>query len=510
MYIPGFRSKKPVKITIAIIYYVFSLLMLFAGISYALFLISLPFIAFYGIDLLKYKQKKLLVPFIASILAFVISIIIFPTNTPKIDTGSNTSNTPSITQADKSISDNEPINTTVASEDESDFRKEDDGNTVTKESTANEESNANKGDTEVVVKETITDTDKNKTKPKATVQDESKKEVSDNMKVHFLDVGQADCILIQTSNNKNMLIDAGNNDDSSFILSYLNSLGIEKIDVAVGTHPHEDHIGSLDDIINTFNIGKVYMPNVSHNTQTFLDVLTAIKKKGLKVTSPVAGEYIDFDTDTKVQILAPNSEKYDNLNDYSIVIRLEYGNTSFLFTGDAELVSEKEILSKKYNLNSDVLKIGHHGSTTSSSLAFVKAVSPKYSVISVGKDNKYGHPDSIIINRLKMFGEVLRTDESGTIIITSDGNEITAEKKASAIKENAPPEETQKTNEIVPSIEEQEPSRKEDMVYIGNVNSKVFHIITCNSLPDPKNQVIFETMEEALEAGYRGCKRCNP
>jgi competence protein ComEC len=174
------------------------------------------------------------------------------------------------------------------------------------------------------------------------------------------------------------------------------------------------------------------------------------------------------------------------------------------------LVSEKEILSKKYNLNSDVLKIGHHGSTTSSSLAFVKAVSPKYSVISVGNDNKYGHPDSIIINRLKMFGEVLRTDESGTIIITSDGNEITAEKKASAIKENAPPEETQKTNEIVPSIEEQEPSRKEDMVYIGNVNSKVFHIITCNSLPDPKNQVIFETMEEALEAGYRGCKRCNP
>lgn len=501
MYIPGFRSKKPIKITIAIIYYVFSLLMLFAGISYSLFLISLPFMIFYGISVFKDKQKKLLVPFIASILTFTISIITLPADTLKTGIDSGKNSTPNITRANNPI---EQTDTTVASEDESDIKKEDDENTVIEEGTVSE------NDTETTVEENITGTDKDKTKPTAVVQEQTEKEVSGNMKVHFLDVGQADCILIQTSNNKNMLIDAGNNDDSSFILSYLNNLGIEKIDVVLGSHPHEDHIGSLDDVINTFSIGKVYMPNVSHNTQTFLDVLTAIKKKDLKITAPVAGEHIDFNIDTKVQILAPNSEKYDNLNDYSIIIRLEYGDTSFLFTGDAESISEREVLSKKYNLNSDVLKVGHHGSTTSSSLAFVKAVSPKYSVISVGNDNKYGHPDSIIINRLKMFGEVLRTDESGTIIITSDGNEITAEKKASAIKENAPPEETQKTNEIVPSIEEQEPSRKEDMVYIGNVNSKVFHIITCNSLPDPKNQVIFETMEEAIEAGYRGCKRCNP
>ncbi|HOJ12376.1 MAG TPA: MBL fold metallo-hydrolase [Clostridiales bacterium] len=508
MYIPGFRSKKTTKITIAIIYYVFSLLMLFVGISYSLFLISLPFIVFYGIDLLKYKQKKLLVPFIASVLVFVVSIIIFPTNTPKIDADSNTSNTSGITQADKSISDNEPTNTTVASEDEPDIAKENNKNVVVDEGTANEESIANKGDTGTTLKENITDKDKDKTNPTATVQDESKKEVSGNIKVHFLDVGQADCILIQTSNNKNMLIDAGNNDDSSFILSYLNNLGIEKIDIAVGTHPHEDHIGSLDDVIKTFGIGKVYMPKVEHSSQTYLDVLTAIKGKELKVTTPVAGEYIDFDIDTKVQILAPNSDKYDNLNDYSIVVRLEYGNTSFLFTGDAETVSEQEIVSKKYNINSDVLKVGHHGSTTSSSLAFIKAVSPKYSVISVGKDNKYGHPDSIIINRFKMFGEVLRTDESGTIIITSDGEKITIEKKASSIKENAPPEESQEVNKPAPSTQE-EPSKQEG-IYIGNINSKIFHRETCTTLPDQKNQVKFNNREEAIDAGYTGCKRCNP
>jgi competence protein ComEC len=161
------------------------------------------------------------------------------------------------------------------------------------------------------------------------------------LKVHFIDVGQADCILIQAP-NKTMLIDAGNNADSNLILSYLKNLKINKIDVLVGTHPHEDHIGSLDSVIDSFDIGAVYMPKISTNTKTFEDVLLSIQKKGLKVTTAKAGVVLDLGEGVKAEMFAPNSDKYEEINEYSAVIKLTYGETSFLFTGDAELYQKKK------------------------------------------------------------------------------------------------------------------------------------------------------------------------
>ena len=175
------------------------------------------------------------------------------------------------------------------------------------------------------------------------------------LKVHIIDVGQADCIFIQAP-KKNMLIDAGNDADSNLIISYLKNLGISKIDIVVGTHPHEDHIGSLDSVINTFDIGKIYMPKVSHNTKTFEDVLTAIKNKGLKVTTAIAGVSLDLGKGLTAKMLAPNSSKYNDLNDYSAVIKLTFGNTSFLFTGDAETVSEQKCLQRSMTLKLMCLK----------------------------------------------------------------------------------------------------------------------------------------------------------
>lgn len=249
------------------------------------------------------------------------------------------------------------------------------------------------------------------------------------LEVHFLDVGQADCILIKTPLQKVILIDSGKNSHENTVVSYIKSQGIDTIDAVVGTHPHEDHIGGLDAVINNFDIGKIFMPKVSHTTKTFEDVLNAVKNKGLKVTTAFAGTNIEVDTNLKVEMLSPNSETYDDMNNYSAVIKLSYNNTSFLFTGDAESISEQEMISKGYDLKADVLKVGHHGSATSTTALFLNKVSPQYAIISVGKENSYGHPDNLILNRLNTFGvEVFRTDEAGTIIATSDGETIKFDK----------------------------------------------------------------------------------
>ena len=243
------------------------------------------------------------------------------------------------------------------------------------------------------------------------------------LKVTFLDVGQADCVIIQVG-DKNMLIDAGTNAAANQVVSAIKNLGISRLDFVVGTHPHEDHIGGLDAVINTFEIGGLIMPKVSATTQTFNDVLLAIQKKGLIVTTPVPGSTFNLGQ-AKCTILAPNSQSYSDVNSYSVVIKLEYGNVSFLFTGDAHADSEKEMLAKGYNLKADVLKVGHHGSNTSSSIAFFQAVSPKYAVISVGVGNSYGHPNPVALTNLAAIGaKVYRTDLNGSVVITTDGTNI--------------------------------------------------------------------------------------
>jgi len=250
--------------------------------------------------------------------------------------------------------------------------------------------------------------------------------VSGTLKVHYIDVGQADAILIQLPSGQNMLIDAGNNDDAYTVVNYLKSKGISTLDYVIGTHPHEDHIGGLDVVINSFVIGKVYLPRAISTTQNYIDALLAIKYKGLKVAEASGGVKLDVGQGATAELLAPNGTGYEELNDYSAVLRLTFGQTSFLFTGDAEGSSEAAMLRAGYNLQADVLKVGHHGSSSSTSAAFLKAVSPKYAVISVGKDNDYGHPHAETLAKLATAGiKLYRTDRQGTVKATSDGRTIT-------------------------------------------------------------------------------------
>lgn len=257
--------------------------------------------------------------------------------------------------------------------------------------------------------------------------------VSGNLKVHFINVGQADSILIQQG-SKYMLIDAGNNGDGKLVKNYLIQQGIKSLDYVIGTHPHEDHIGGLDYIINDFKIGKIYLPKVTSTTKTFGDVVTAIKNKGMKVAVPKPGETFNLGT-AKITIIAPNNSEYKDMNNYSVVVKLQFGSNSFLFTGDAEEISESEILAKGFNVKADLLKVGHHGSRSSTTKEFLAKVNPKYAVISTEIGNDYGHPHKETMDKLKNKNiPVYRTDELGTIIATSNGKTITFNTKPGSYK----------------------------------------------------------------------------
>lgn len=248
-------------------------------------------------------------------------------------------------------------------------------------------------------------------------------EISQNenyLEINYIDVGQADSILIRNKDEV-MLIDAGNNEDGKNVVNFIKEKGISKINYLVGTHPHSDHIGGLDDVIKSdIEIENVFMPKIQTNTKTFEDVLDALKNKNLKVTAPKKGDNFKLG-DTNCEIMTDSILDEDNLNLSSIVIKLTYGEKSFLFMGDAETENEKTINWPRI----DVLKVGHHGSNTSSSQNFLNQIKPEYAIIMVGKDNTYGLPKEKILDRLKKVGaKIYRTDELGTITIICDGNSI--------------------------------------------------------------------------------------
>lgn len=241
--------------------------------------------------------------------------------------------------------------------------------------------------------------------------------------VHFIDVGQGDSTLIQTA-TQNILIDAGEDSAQKDVINYLNKFNITKLDYVVATHPHSDHIGGLDGVINNFEVTNILMPDVTHTTKTFENLITAIETNNTNVIIAQANQTITLD-DITYTVLSPLRTSYDNLNNYSVVIKMDYNNVSFMFGGDAEKLVETDILNNNYNVDVDVLKVSHHGSNTSSSPDFISAMSPTVAVISCGLNNDYGHPHQEVLQTLTANNSKLyTTPDLGNITVTTDGNLI--------------------------------------------------------------------------------------
>ena len=251
--------------------------------------------------------------------------------------------------------------------------------------------------------------------------------LENTMEVHYINVGQGDSILVRV-NNKNMLIDSGPKDSRQNLLNYLNSLDINTIDYLIATHPHEDHIGNMNAIIKKYTVNNFFSPKVSTSSKTFELMIESLKNKDMKINILNTNtNSLDLGENTKITVLSPlEDENFDNLNNYSAMIKIEYGETSFLFTGDCEKLIENNVLSRSKNLlKSHVLKLGHHGSSTSSSEEFLCAVNPSLAIITSGKDNSFGHPHLETLNLLKKHDiNFFNTAYDNTIILISDGNKI--------------------------------------------------------------------------------------
>lgn len=244
--------------------------------------------------------------------------------------------------------------------------------------------------------------------------------------IHYIDVGQGDCELIQFD-NKNMLIDAGPCDAADKVISYLKKAKVSVLDYVIETHPHEDHIGGMSLVLNNFKVNNFLAPkiNILPSTDVYKRLLKNIKKKNLSIISPAPGYFFELNPKIKCEVLAPVNIYYQDLNNYSIVIKLIYNNCKFLFMGDAQTESENEMLSQNFDLSCNVIKVGHHGSKTASSDNFLKEVTPNIAVISCGKDNDFGHPHKAVLEKYKAIGcKIYRTDLNGDIVVTADGTTI--------------------------------------------------------------------------------------
>ena len=354
--------------------------------------------------------------------------------------------------------------------------------------------------------------------PQTTLSETSAPAVSgdpttEQLSVHFIDVGQGDSILIQAG-DENMLIDAGTNESGSVVTQYLTDLGISHLDWVIGTHPHEDHIGGLDDVILSTDVDRVMMPPKEHTTQTFEDVLDAVEAKNLTITVPETGDTYPLG-DGRFTVLGPVADYGDDLNNWSIVLRLDYGDTSFLFTGDVESTAESDILNSGLSVDADVLKVGHHGSDTSTSQDFLDAVSPDFAVISAGKGNDYGHPHQATLNKLLAAQvNLCRTDLQGTVIITSNGSDldVSYEKEAGESELGTSPDASASEIEAGPAVtSETQQTQTADpdisiQVHITRTGEK-YHSAGCQYL---KNSDIPISLADAKAQGYTPCSKCHP
>lgn len=316
--------------------------------------------------------------------------------------------------------------------------------------------------------------------------------------VHFIDVGQGDSILLE-SNDEYVLIDAGERDSGNTVSDYIKSRGADELKYVIATHPHTDHAGGLRTVLNDIDAENFITAETDCATNTWTKLLTTVERKKINYIDAECGDTYSFG-EASFTIMAPLSDGYDGYNNYSVVTKVTCGDISFMLTGDAEKESEYEMVASGEDLSADVLKCGHHGSSTSTTAKFLKAVNPSYAVISCGKDNEYGHPHQETMQKLNKLGcQILRTDEMGTIIACTDGTGLSF----SAANNNIPSEATVSTDETT----DEQPTQ-----YIGNKNSHVFHLPTCGGVKtmSEKNKVEFESREDAIEAGYTPCSTCDP
>ncbi len=340
---------------------------------------------------------------------------------------------------------------------------------------------------------------------------------SSRMEVHFIDVGQGDATLI-TCGGQAMLIDAGDDTKGTAIWNYLRKQGVEKLDYLVLTHPDSDHIGGAPVILTKFDVDKVFVSNYKKDTTTYYKLIQTLDDQLLKADTPSTGSTYSLGSAT-FQILAPVNT-YSNANDSSIALMVKHGENTFLFTGDAEIQAEADMLVNGNSVDADVYQVGHHGSSSSSSLNFLNAVSPTYAVISCEESNSYGHPHAEVLNHLRAMGvQLFRTDEQGSIVATSDGKEITW---------NCAPTTSWQAGERTLSggrdddegdtdepVEAESDSEKTDYdgEYILNTNTMKFHLPDCESVDDiaeENKETSKLSREELIEEGYGACKNCNP
>lgn len=344
------------------------------------------------------------------------------------------------------------------------------------------------------------------------------------LRVHYLDVGQADSEFIEFPDGRTMLIDAGNAGDGSLVTSYIANLGYSKIDYLIATHPHEDHIGGMEAVINYFEIGAIYMPEVLATTETFDDMLTAIQSKGYKINSAKAGMQIA----PGINILSPSasSDYGDELNDWSAIISIVYGSKTFLFLGDAGVNPESAL-----TLSADVVKVSHHGSRTAYTAALFEKLSPEIVIISVGADNDYGLPDEDVLQGLVNTGTAIyRTDENGTVIIESNGKSVTVHTTVSEVvpvnntdagtalqttaAETAAATTGQSDDAVIPvttttsdsQAAPTSPDSNSAIVY-KTKSGECYHSDGCSSLSKSKIEI---TLENAKAEGLRPCSKCSP
>lgn len=350
------------------------------------------------------------------------------------------------------------------------------------------------------------------------------------MEVHYIDVGEADSALV-ICGDEAMLIDAGNPDQGSEIRLYLKQQGVEKLKYLLLTHSDRDHIGGAASIVSNMDIDNLFMCRYEKDNDVYLNLINEIDYKSMKWSTPDVGTEYELG-DAIITIVAPNRE-YDNPNDSSIAFVIRHGEDSFIFTGDAEVAAEEDIVNNGLDISSDVYYVGHHGSSTSSTQPFLDKVSPTYAVISCAKDNDYGHPHVETMNSLMAMGvQLFRTDAQGTIIAYSNGNEITfnveptddwsignaeyAESASTQVKrawaeatQAVKQESGEETLEVTDVPEEQE----EEITYVLNMNSMKFHKPGCDSVKDMKEKNrkdVTLSRDEVVELGYEPCKRCNP